>query len=70
MTISVVRVGFTGLASEEYDGCEGPLGELLQRLEAEGRHVVSVSVLRSTRGAERHEAYIVFRGADNPPQAS
>ena len=59
--IIVTRIGFTGVGDEEYDGPEKGIESVLRRAEAHGHQIVSVSVLRSTRGTERYEAFVVSR---------
>lgn len=59
--LRVMRIGFTGMDAQSYDGPEEALQVFLRRMEEAGHQIVSVSVLRSTRGEERYEAFVVSR---------
>ncbi len=61
--IRCLRIGFNGRSDDTPDHA---LSVLLQRMEANGHLVVSVSVLRpGSIPGERYEAYIVTRHGDD-----
>lgn len=64
--IHVARIGLTGYDDEQaYDGPENAMQHVLREMEARGAVIQSVSFLRSTRGRERYEVFVVYHGSES-----